>query len=488
MRNILKTGVILTMASLLLWSCEPQELDDHELGQLPQEEQLSFSVTPNTDQPNVVSFENTTELPGVVTWKFGNGVSGKGQSATSEYPFAGSYDVTMTLATVGGHATKTKTIEIAEDDLSLLENPLYTALTGGADNEGGKTWVFDQYHEGHFGVGPGSGHPDHSMTADWWNAGPNGKLECSLYNNKFTFKQVGVEFIWENNGMIYTNDPGKNDLANQGYTNAVAPPAGDWDVEYEPNESYNFILNTSDSTLTLTDDAFIGHYAGTSEYKILSISENEMYLRAQSTVNEAEAWYYRLVPEDQNVEPELPLKAEPLSEDFEEDEPSVVFEKEFMGSRTDSSYQNPAPFDGNTSGNVFLYEKPDGEFYSNVSYLAEDYKFDLSTQNKITMKVFMPSYNDYTTENEIAGEWITNNQLQSSVAVKLQNSEMGDMAWETQTEILETGIETGTWVELTFDFSHVSDREDYDKIVIQFGTEGHDGGGIFFFEDFEFHE
>ncbi len=483
MRNILKTGVILTMASLLLWSCEPQEFDDHELGQLPQAEQLSFSVTPNSDQPNVVSFENTTDKPGVVTWKFGNGASGQGQTATAEYPFAGSYDVTMTLATSGGHATTTKTIEVAEDDLSLLQNPLYTALTGGADNPEGKTWVFDQYHEGHFGVGPVDG-----MSPDWWEAGPNDKLESALYDNKFTFKQVGVELIWENNGWIYTNEAGKNDLANQGYTNAVVPPAADFNVEYTPNESYTFNLITSDSTLILSDGAFLGHYAGTSEYKILSISENEMYLRAESTVESGNAWYYRFVPEDQNVKPQVPLKAEPLSEDFEEDQPSVVFEKEAMGPRTDASYQNPAPFDGNTSDNVFLYERPDGEFYSNVYYLAEDYKFDLSTQNKITMQVYMPSYNDYTTENNVAGSWITNNQLQASVAVKLQNSDLGGNAYTTQTEILETGVETGTWVELTFDFSHVSDREDYDKIVIQFGTEGHDGGGIFFFDNFEFHE
>lgn len=488
MRNILKTGVILTMASLLLWSCEPQELDDHDLGKAPQADELSFSIEPKEDQPNVITFNNTTEFPGVVVWDFGNGNKGRGESATAEYPFAGSYEVQMTLATDGGSATVSETIGVEEDDMSLLEHPLYEALTGGAENLDGKTWVFDQYHEGHFGVGPGSGHADHSMTADWWNAGPNEKLESSLYDNKFTFKQIGVELIWQNEGWVYTNEAGMEELASMGYTNAEVPPADDWDVEYEPNESYNFTLNTSDSTLTLSDDAFMGHYAGTSEYKILSISENEMYLRAQSTVNEADAWYYRLVPEDQNVEPEVPLKAEPLSEDFEEEQPSVVFEKEAMGSRTDSSYQNPAPFDGNTSDNVFLYEKPDGEFYSNIYYLAEDYKFDLSTQNKITMKVFMPSYNDYTTENEVAGEWITNNQLQASIAVKLQNSDMGDMAWETQTEILETGIETGTWVELTFDFSDVSEREDYDKIVIQFGTEGHDGGGIFFFDDFEFHE
>jgi hypothetical protein len=104
------------------------------------------------------------------------------------------------------------------------------------------------------------------------------------------------------------------------------------------------------------------------------------------------------------------------------------------------------------------------------------------------LKVFIPSYNDYTTENNVAGSWISNKVLQASIAVKLQNNELGGNAWSTQTEILKTGLEKDKWIELTFDFSSVASRQDYDKIVIQFGTEGHDGGGIFFFDDFDFHE
>lgn len=492
MKNILKTGIMMAMASLLFVACEPQELNDYDLGTAPQSEELSFSVSPKADQPNVITFTNTSDRPGVATWDFGNGAKGKGQTATSEYPFADSYDVTMTLVTDGGFATVTKTIEVAEDDLSLLANPLYTALTGGADNAEGKTWVFDQYHGDHFGIGPGEAFEEGpSMTAEWWNAGPNEKLESSLYTNKFTFKQIGVEMIWENNGFVYTNPAGADALAEMGYTNAVEPPAGDRDVEFSPNESYSFSLVTSDSTLILSDGAFLGHYAGTSTYKILSISEDEMYLRAQSTVEPVNAWYYRFVPEELNVEPEepeLPLEANPLSEDFESEDPSVVFATEAMGERTNAHYMNPAPFNGNTSDYVFLYEKQAGEFYSNISYVAEDYKFDLSTQNQISLQVFIPDYNDFTTENNVAGEWIANNQLQASIAVKLQNNDLGGNAWETQTEILETGLETGQWIELTFDFSNVADREDYNKIVIQFGTEGHDGGGIFFFDNFEFHE
>jgi hypothetical protein len=159
-----------------------------------------------------------------------------------------------------------------------------------------------------------------------------------------------------------------------------------------------------------------------------------------------------------------------------------------MGDLTSYSYSNPAPVGINTSSKVALYQKQAGTFYSNMFFVADGYKFDLSTQNKVTMKVYIPSYNDYETENNVAGSWITNTKLLPALAVKLQNSEKGDMAWETQTEIIEREIVMDKWVELTFDFSGVADREDYDKIVVQFGMEGHDGGGVFFFDDFRFHE
>lgn len=486
MKNIFKTGMFAVLAIILVTACEPQAIDDYELGTAPTAEDLNFSMEPTAESNNIIAFTNTSEMPGVAVWDFGNGSTSKGQVVEAQYPLKGSYEVTLTLATSGGSATLTKTIDIAENDMALLDHPLYTQLTGGVEALEGKTWVFDQYHAGHFGVGPVE-----SNSADWWNAAPNDKLECSLYHNTFTFKQVGVEFIWENNGMVYTNQAGVDALAAEGYTNATVPPAGDFDVEYTPADNYSFTLNTSDSTIVLSNGAFLGHYAGTSTYKILSISDNEMYLKAASTVEPGNGWFYRFVPEELNVEPqkpELPLKAEPLSEDFEDESFDVVFDGQEMGDLTSYSYSNPAPVGANSSSKVALYQKQAGTFYSNMFFVADGYKFDLGTQNKITMKVYIPSYNDYETENNVAGSWITNTKLLPALAVKLQNSEKGDMAWETQTEIIENDIVMDEWVELTFDFSGVADREDYDKIVVQFGMEGHDGGGVFFFDDFRFHE
>lgn len=471
--------------SLLFFACEPQEFDDYDLGTKPMETEVTFTTTPQADRPNVVTFNNTSGATGVAVWDFGNGSKGKGDQVTGEYPFAGNYTVTMVLYTKAGAITQTFPLSIESDDLSLLEHPLYAALTGGAENTEGRTWVFDQYHGGHFGVGAAD------MTSpEWWAAGPNDKLECSLYTQEFTFKQVGVQMNWVNNGFVYTNGAGLAGLAALGYSQSVEPPAGDFDVAYEPLDAYTFSLNTTDSTLTLSDNAFMGHFAGSSTYEILSLNETEMYLKVLSASEPGNAWWYRFIPKELNVKPEVPLKVVPLSEDFEKAdvEDMLGFAFDAMGDLSIPGYQNPAPVPLNESPKVFLYQKKAGEFYSNIFYAAEGYKFDLSTQNQITMKVFIPSYNDYTTEYSVAGEHVTNTRLQPAVAVKLQNSDLGGNAWSTQTEIVMADLEKDKWLELTFDFSHVADREDYDKIVIQFGMEGHSGGGVFFFDDFSFSE
>jgi hypothetical protein len=70
--------------------------------------------------------------------------------------------------------------------------------------------------------------------------------------------------------------------------------------------------------------------------------------------------------------------------------------------------------------------------------------------------------------------------------VKLQNASLGGNAYTTQTEIVKADLEKDKWIDLTFDFSGVSTRLDYDKIVIQFGAEGHAAPGIFFLDDFNF--
>ena len=480
MKNILKTGIAALMMLLVLLGCDPKDDSDYSLGEMPVPEQLDFTATPTASKPNIIDFANTSKVTGIATWDFGNGSTAKGDSVQGKYPFKGEYTITMTLYTSGGSTSIAQNVTIENDDMSLLDTPMYNALTGGADNTGGKTWVFDQYHNGHFGVGP-----IEETSPTWYSCPAEGKTNSSLYSQEFTFTQIGIKFGWINNGNVYTNEAGRAALADLGYPNSVVPPDGDFDVEYVLKTNYTFALDESANTITLSGGAFFGHYAGTSTYQILKLTDDELYLKCASTTESGNAWWYRLIPKDQNVKPVVPLKAVELKEDFESETPKVAFTSADMGSMTDPYYSNPAPVGVNTSGKVFLYQKSDA-FYSNVYFQADGYKFDLTEQNQITVKVFIPSYNDYDTEFPVAGDWITNNQLKPQLSVKLQDSGKGGDAYTTQTEIIKADLETDKWIDLTFDFSTVSSREDYDKIVIQFGAEGHAAPGIFFFDDFVF--
>jgi len=305
MKNIIKYGIFTLMSLFILASCDPQDGDDHKLGAEPRVEDLNFTITPSSATPNVLTLQNTSTRTGVVVWDLGNFSKGKGESIEGEYPFKGEYTITMTLYTTGGSVSTSKNITIADNDFDLLDRPIYNALTGGFNNPEGRTWVFDHNEDGHFGVYPN----DNSWS---WNAGANDKANSSLYTQEFTFsmsKVTGLKLVWKNNGKVYTNDAGRKKLAEMGYTKADHPEGdGDYDVEYTPKESYSFIINGTAKTITLTDDAFFGHFAGTSTYNIASwdnltdkdntVADYVFEINCASTVEEGNNWKYRFIPKE----------------------------------------------------------------------------------------------------------------------------------------------------------------------------------------------
>lgn len=492
MKNyIIKYAVLYLLGTFLLSACEPKEINDFELDKvnLITSEQVSFSETVSPKSANVIDFTNTSEVTNkeyVITWDLGNGTkkTGKVESITGEYPYAGVYTVTMTLSNNYSSASVSRVLTIKNDDTGLLDTPGFRNLTGGPDNTKGKTWVFDQYKPGHMGVGPIDPNVGDIMSPSWWSAPANAKDGSSLYTQEFTFFQNGTKLVWKNNGYIYTNKEGLDMLGNPAGFVDNPGGVGDFDVPYKPKDSYTFSFDENAMTLTLSDDAFFGHYAGVSNYTIVSLTENELYIRCDSKAKVGDRWWYRLVPKDKNVPPPVVVKAVPLTENFEASPLKLTFVGEDMGDKS-GVVDNPFPLPINESGKVYRYQKTNA-FYTNLAWVAPDYKFDLTTQHKIRLKVFIPSYNNYTTENTVAGDWIIEKRLRPQVAIKLQNNELGGNAWSTQSEIIKSDLGLDKWLELEFDFSGVKDRKDFDKIVIQFGSEGQSGAGFFFFDDFVF--
>ncbi len=486
MKHIINKTIGLLLSVFIIAACSPQVSDEFGLGELDtvRPDQVTFTAAPTSKSANEIVFTNTTDIkaPYSVVWDLGNGVKGKGKTIVGQYPEKGEYTVTLTLYTADGTAaSKSQVLTFTDDDFSLIDTPNYRALTGGVDNVDGKTWVFDQYNPGHFGVGPVAG-----GSPEWWSAPANAKEGSSLYTQKFTFFQEGTKLKWENNGYIYTNGAGVAGMGNPAGVIDNPGGVGDFDVPYEPADNYTFSFDESTMTLTLSDGAFLGFYVGNSTYQILSLTEDEMYVKVASAVEDGNGWWFRFVPEDKNVLPPVVVKAVPVTETFDVSPLKITFQGEDMGSMS-GVVDNPLPLPINETAKVYRYQKTNA-FYTNLFWVAPDYKFDLTTQHKIRLKVMIPSYNDYDKENDVAGEWIAEKRLRPQIAVKLQNAELGGNAWTTQTEIIKGDLEMDKWLELEFDFSGVKDRTDYDKIVIQFGSEGQSGAGFFFFDDFRFVE
>jgi len=124
----------------------------------------------------------------------------------------------------------------------------------------------------------------------------------------------------------------------------------------------------------------------------------------------------------------------------------------------------------NPGNHVADYMRSGNFEWTNAQFILE-HRMDLTERNVFEIKVYFPSSNDY------AGA------LTPTVAIKLQNSLLGGNAWETQKEILQTIAEFDQWVTLSFDFSEVAGRDDFDQVVVQFGGEGHFVPGQFYFDD-----
>lgn len=507
MKNIFKSGFLALMSFVAMTACDPQESDDHSLGVLGtiSLEEITYTQTVSEKSANEIIFTNTisSKVPYSFVWDLGNGVTSKSKTVIGQYPEKGDYTATLTVFTADGEAvSKVIPLHFDNDDFSLLDIPLYNNLTGGPDAATGKIWVFDQYNnftkevaeavsryespkptivgdniKGHIGLGPVG-----SYAQSWWGAGADEKNKWTMYDMKFTFIQSGLQLKIETEGKGY----GRWAIANA--KPGAVQEGEDCSFDYAGG-SYNFALDDSGvfPQLTLTGDAFLGYYCGTQTYDLIYQTDEVMALRVLNAI-ENQDWVFIYCREDLNVgEPPIVKtpKVIPLTENFETEE-TLNFIGEDMGGKS-GVVDNPAPVPVNESDKVYRYQKSDS-YYSNLSFTTKDYTFDLTVQNKIRMKVYIPSYNDYTTVAGVAGEWITINQLQKQVVVKLQNSDKGGNAWETQTEIVKKNLATDKWIELEFDFSEVKDRQDYDRIVIQFGAEGHAASGIFFFDDFMFVE
>jgi PKD repeat protein len=444
----MKKAHYLIFSSMLLLGLVSCKKEEPVLIDPPTEADAQFNYEPSFDNPNIIEF---TAVNGELTanWDFGNGTTGTGTSVTSSYPYAGTYTVTLTVFNQGGSATSSQEIVIANDDPTLLDDPLYNLLTGGLAGSGSRVWVIDSTTVGHFGVGPDPV-SDLGDVPEWYAANPLDKAGAGMYDDRYEFYLNAFQFDMITNGNVYIDDLLAGSFPDS-YENL-----GDYTAPFpdQLNETWTLTVD-EDTTLTLSGSSFIGFWTGVQTYRILSIDDTSMILQYKDQAGGLH-WYLKLIPEgfvhtgggggEEPTTYSLPL-------DFEGEVP--VFTT--FGGSTYSVIANPDPSGINTSANVA--ETIHGvETWAGLFVDLTD-PLDFSTNTIIKLKVWAP----------VAGPF----------RFKIENSDdTGDFV-----EIDANVTTAGVWEEVFVDFAGTTSGV-YDRLVI-FPGWSVSSAGTFYIDDIE---
>ena len=286
-KHLLFITSISILLAIVISACRKE---DPQLGSPPKETDAVFTYAPSDTNDNVIIFTATN--PDIINmWDFGNGLTGEGAVVSSIYPNAGNYTVNLSVFNSGGSKTSSQEIIIEQTDPGLLDNAIYTMLTGGINGPGFKSWYIDSTTAGHFGVGPD---PVSALgyTPEWWSAPEMAKPGCGMYDDRFVFYLNDYRFDMITNGDVYVH----NTIADQ-YPGSFENLA-DFTAPYnnQLNESWS-VIEGSDTTLTVSGNSFIGFGTGVNTYKIIELTENSMYLAFGHHTGEL-MWYLRLKPEN----------------------------------------------------------------------------------------------------------------------------------------------------------------------------------------------
>lgn len=270
--KILIVSFLMLGIGFLISSCEPESLS---LGSQLDKSEIDFEIVQDFSvDPGGNTVILTNKTPGVVlTWDYGTGRSNK-KTETVKYAFKGDYTIKVSAVTEGGIVELDPvTVTVTDDNLNYVNDPLWTALTGGVGNT--KTWVLDN---GDYGLAPGAlSYADPATTVEWNNFTPN----------------------WEPEG----NPPGSEDV-NMGWgsTMTFSLDGGPFMTTHKLNEggvdeSGTYFLDINEHTLTTTNatilrpDNYIENANNWNDnLKVLVLNENQLRIAIYRTNDEGPWW------------------------------------------------------------------------------------------------------------------------------------------------------------------------------------------------------
>ncbi len=288
--------IILSILAIafLFSSCQD---DDLGLESMMVPSNIVVNTDISTDGSGIVVFNVSADNAISYQFNFGDGTTGSTLDGTYTKRFSknglNTYLVNVIAYGKGG-ISSSKAIEIdVQSDFSDPETKQF--LTGGSS----KKWYVAAYLPGHLGVGPSSGDgfdsPIYYQAAPFEKAGAD--ASSCFYTDVLTYSTTGEDnltYVLNNSGLTFFNVD---------YVGQFGGPTGSGDqcIAFDTSGAKNAtlspstsgIVNSTGTQIDYSNAGFMSYYIGASSYEILSIDENNMYVRAIMGNNPALAWYLK---------------------------------------------------------------------------------------------------------------------------------------------------------------------------------------------------
>lgn len=280
-------GLLLALAAA---GCTPDQRPELPDGRITD---LKIVVTPGPEQNTYLLRTNRTDVIGF--WDLGNGHTASGvNSVTARYPFPGNYTVTLTAYGDNGRTNDVSVkLSVTEENLYLLDDPMYTYIAGEIGGPG-KTWMLDAQRPYHIDLlNP------NNPAESWWHAGPDEKAGREIYDDEATFyldRTHGQGFDYVNNGKscALNNTTPALELLNDGAWNGTAMEAvGDYLISCTPPADMGWSLVQTGGRYYITfpptsagHGGYLFYFCGwNTQYEVRAIGETHMKVFLWTTIN-----------------------------------------------------------------------------------------------------------------------------------------------------------------------------------------------------------
>jgi hypothetical protein len=261
-------------------ACSPDSYDLGEKDVTPADltEGTAFTITHDTNNPNIVYLKSLMASKYQVNWTHPQGRSSEPEVELN-IPFPGTYEVRFGVVTRGGVVySEPVTFKVDDFYAGFVDNELYTLLTGGVGKS--KTWIPDT---GNYGLAAGDiAYGDPSTPAELNNFTPNWEPAGNFQDDTGNFNKSIMTFDLKDGAHIKTT--------------TVAPDG----TSVEGSGTY--LIDTHNARLNLTDCQLLhspnwNHMEDDAGWKnnirIIALTENQLrlcVLRNPKTSGESEWW------------------------------------------------------------------------------------------------------------------------------------------------------------------------------------------------------